>query len=654
MRLFFKNIHFIILLSFVNFIYSDNFQYNSFNNHGALGLINTPSARFYNEGNYGLTFYKGTPDQKITLTSSPFDWLEASFFYTNIKNRTYCYNAGDPVCDQSYKDKGFNFKIRLKEEGVFPAIAIGLNDIAGTGFYSSEYIVGSYGIGNLDMHFGLGWGTLNGSDQNFKNPLIYINDQFQDRPRNTLGAGGQLQFSRYFSDKSVSPFYGISYVINDKFLFKAEHDPTKYDGRLDYEVPNNRLSFGFEYNINENFTIGLSQERGNYYSLRFSYKADASQANKKPYEYQKVEDDDNLNEYGNLINRLEANGIGVNKIVERADSVGIELTQFTHPGIDIVEEILMIAKRDSGITKEIKTDMRIANLQAYSDFDDDLLETSRLIYAKEERNSFNTSNRITIRPFLAAREGFFKFAILAQNDSEYIIKDNLIFSSNIKYSIKDNFDDLNLPPKDLYLDQVRSDVKSYMRNFGNRFIIGRAQLDYHYTPKKNNHLMFTAGILEEMFSGYGFEYLYFDNKKSYGIGVEAFHTKKRDYEIRFGTLDYENTTGFINLYYRNYNFIPFDAKVSYGKYLAGDVGATFELSRSYRNGAKFGIFATFTDVSREQFGEGSFDKGIFFNVPIYKDFLNYTWRPLTKDPGAKLNRKYTLYDLLIKFKPYND
>ena len=91
-----------------------------------------------------------------------------------------------------------------------------------------------------------------------------------------------------------------------------------------------------------------------------------------------------------------------------------------------------------------------------------------------------------------------------------------------------------------------------------------------------------------------------------------------------------------------------------GKYLAGDVGATFELSRSYRNGAKFGIFATFTDVSREQFGEGSFDKGIFFNVPIYKDFLNYTWRPLTKDPGAKLNRKYTLYDLLIKFKPYND
>ena len=46
---------------------------------------------------------------------------------------------------------------------------------------------------------------------------------------------------------------------------------------------------------------------------------------------------------------------------------------------------------------------------------------------------------------------------------------------------------------------------------------------------------------------------------------------------------------------------------------------------------QFGVFATFTDVSREEFGEGSFDKGIFFNIPIYK-ILRHTWRPLTKDP----------------------
>ena len=165
--------------------------------------------------------------------------------------------------------------------------------------------------------------------------------------------------------------------------------------------------------------------------------------------------------------------------------------------------------------------------------------------------------------------------------------------------------------------------------------------------------MFTAGILEEMFSGYGFEYLYYKNSNNYAYGFELFEVKKRDYQMRFKNLDYKTLTGSINFYYRNYGAIPFDMKVSYGKYLAGDEGVTFELSRSSKNGTKFGIFATFTDVSAEQFGEGSFDKGIFFNIPIYGNFINYTWKPLTKDPGAKLNRKNSLYDLLVRFKPIN-
>ena len=65
------------------------------------------------------------------------------------------------------------------------------------------------------------------------------------------------------------------------------------------------------------------------------------------------------------------------------------------------------------------------------------------------------------------------------------------------------------------------------------------------------------------------------------------------------------------------------------------------------------VFASFTDVSTDQFGEGSFDKGIYFNIPVFGNFINYSWRPLTKDPGAKLVRKNTLHDLLVRFKPIN-
>ena len=130
-------------------------------------------------------------------------------------------------------------------------------------------------------------------------------------------------------------------------------------------------------------------------------------------------------------------------------------------------------------------------------------------------------------------------------------------------------------PVDIYPAQVRSDVKEYLKNFENRFIIGRAQFDYYITPIKNNHIMLSAGILEEMFSGYGLEYLYFDNSKNYQKGKQLFNIKKRDYELRFGNLDYQNVTGHLNFYYRNYKIIPFDAKVSYGEYLAGDVGTNF-------------------------------------------------------------------------------
>ena len=162
--------------------------------------------------------------------------------------------------------------------------------------------------------------------------------------------------------------------------------------------------------------------------------------------------------------------------------------------------------------------------------------------------------------------------------------------------------------------------------------------------------MVTGGILEDMFSGYGMEYLFYKQNSNYAFGVELFNVKKRDYEWGFGHLDYENVTLTSNLYIRNYGLIPFDMKISAGEYLAGDVGGTLELSRTLDNGVRFGAFATITDVSKNDFGEGSFDKGIFFNIPIYRNFISYTWRPLTKDPGAKLIRKNSLHDLLVRFR----
>ena len=647
---------FLIFVSLVytNSIYSsDSYQFNLYNNYGIVGTIHTPSARTFKEGVHGLTLYKGTPNQTVTLSASPFDWLEASFFYTNITDRPYCYDFTSEFCLQDFKDKGFNVKTRLKEQGVFPAVAIGLNDFAGTGLYSSEYIVGSYGINRTDFHFGIGFGLLDGSDLRFKNPFGVLSDRFYDRPTVTKGIGGSFDAAKYFTGETASPFFGVSHALNNKLILKAEYDSSVRPGLVPFRIPENDFSFGIDYLINDSFSIGVSYERGDYASFKFVYKNNPVQTYQKS-EYVRGERFEGDNKYTQLINNLEENGIGVKKLTRSAGSIGLQLTQNIHPNLKVIEQIIAQSARDAGITEDIKKDIEIANLVAISEIDDDYRINSQTIYERKSGRKVNTNTRLQFRPFLASREEFFKGALLVENDTEFVIRENLFFNINLKYSLWDNFDDLYIPPVDNFPAQVRSDVKEYLNKIKDGgILIGRAQLDYHLTPIKNHHIMMSAGILEDMFSGAGMEYLYFKPDTNYAFGIDVFKVRKRDYYWRFGHLDYENTLATANFYYRNYGTIPFDMRVSAGEYLAGDVGYTLELSRSFYNGVQFGVFATFTDVTAEQFGEGSFDKGIFFNIPIYGNLLNYTWRPLTKDPGAKLNRKNTLYDLLVKFRPIN-
>ena len=84
--------------------------------------------------------------------------------------------------------------------------------------------------------------------------------------------------------------------------------------------------------------------------------------------------------------------------------------------------------------------------------------------------------------------------------------------------------------------------------------------------------------------------------------------------------------------------------------MAKDIGATLDISRTFNNGISIGAWATKTNISAEQFGEGSFDKGIYLRIPF--DVMTTTrgagvaslvYNPLTRDGGARLNRSVGLY-----------
>ncbi|MEM7614296.1 MAG: YjbH domain-containing protein, partial [Pseudomonadota bacterium] len=88
-----------------------------------------------------------------------------------------------------------------------------------------------------------------------------------------------------------------------------------------------------------------------------------------------------------------------------------------------------------------------------------------------------------------------------------------------------------------------------------------------------------------------------------------------------------------------------------GRYLAGDWGATLSLSRRFQNGWNVRGFMTRTDVSFNEFGEGSFAKGFEVTIPLRwalpfetKSAARINLLPSESDGGARLDIEGRLYE----------
>ena len=163
----------------------------------------------------------------------------------------------------------------------------------------------------------------------------------------------------------------------------------------------------------------------------------------------------------------------------------------------------------------------------------------------------------------------------------------------------------------------------------------------------------TAGVFETMFSGVGYEFLYKPYDSNLAIGWVEHKVRQRAFDGSLDLMDYEVTTSHINAYYYE-PYTGFQLHVSNGKYLAGDRGTTYKLSRRLKTGYTVGAYWSQSSVSWDDFGEGSFDKGIFFQIPLEyfysynrSGLLNFGIQPMTRDGQAKLGDGMMLYGTLI-------
>ncbi|MFT4743521.1 MAG: hypothetical protein ACI91Z_001496, partial [Yoonia sp.] len=236
-----------------------------------------------------------------------------------------------------------------------------------------------------------------------------------------------------------------------------------------------------------------------------------------------------------------------------------------------------------------------------------------------------------------------------QFDGRYSFNKNLVLSGSVTQSV------LGERPGGVFFDNpndyvnVRTDGAYFGRDGTPN--LENLTLAYYGRVAPDVYSRVTVGYLERMYGGVSAELLWKPVDSRLAIGAEVNYTalRNRDVGFKFDEYDYQVTTGHLSAYYDLGK--GFQAQVDVGRYLAGDWGGTFALDREFQNGWRVGGYFTLTDMPFDQFGEGSFDKGIrvtipydyFIGSPSRKD-VSTTLRSLSRDGGARLTVDGRLYE----------
>ncbi|HCJ9917678.1 TPA: YjbH domain-containing protein, partial [Escherichia coli] len=237
---------------------------------GGTGLLQMPNARIAPEGEFSVNYRDNDQYRFYSTSVALFPWLEGTIRYTDVRTRKYS-QWEDFSGDQSYKDKSFDFKLRLWEEGYWlPQVAFGKRDIAGTGLFDGEYLVASKQAGPFDFTLGMAWGYA-GNAGNITNPFCRVSDKYCHRAESH--DAGDISFSDIFRGPA-SIFGGIEYQTPwNPLRLKLEYDGNNYQNDFAGKLPQaSHFNVGAVYRAASWADLNLSYERGNTLMFGFTLR----------------------------------------------------------------------------------------------------------------------------------------------------------------------------------------------------------------------------------------------------------------------------------------------------------------------------------------------------------------------------------------------
>ena len=679
-----------ILLSPVTHANTESFSpsFPTQGDFGGVGLLQTPTARMAPEGEFSFNYMDNEEYRRWSISMQPFSWLEATLRYTDIRSRLYSNDASFSG-DQTYKDKGLDIKARLWQESrLLPQVSAGLRDVMGTGLFDSEYIVSSKRYKNVDFTLGVAWGNM-GQSGNVKNPFCEVSETWCQRDDGFSGSGGKFEFDSLFHGPAAL-FGGIEYQTPWQPLrLKLEYDGNDYSHEYAGEIKQHTpINLGLVYQPYDAIDMHLSYQRGNTLmwgiTLHTNFNDPSLSLPKlldppiPTYQASEASSLDRVDWQG-LSSDLASNagwqnasihgdGESVTLIGEQtkfrdqsqADQRAIMLTVNAVPAsvkqLRIIEQKqempLQETRVDLDSVRQVNSDLPLGQEQevVMTHQSPAPVQETRRVAAEAPSWNFNIVPKLN--QSIGGSENFYMYQVgLNANTDWYMTRHNWV-SSTLFVNLLNNYDKFNYkapPPDGEALPRVRTWIREYVTS--SDLLLNNLQLTHMDKYGDSWYAQAYGGYLEMMYAGVGTEVLYRPFKQSWALGADFNLVKQRDWENTLHLADYQIATGHVTAYWQPDFLDKVTAQVSVGRYLAGDYGATFNFAKKFDSGVSAGFFATFTNVSAEEYGEGSFTKGLYITIPFDLMLLKSTidkgtisWVPLTRDGGQMLARKYGLYN----------
>lgn len=666
---------------------------------GGIGLIQIPTARFSEDGEFLFGISSEVPYNRLFAKVQFFPWMEGVLRYTEGQYLDYY-----PGSKQTWKDKGLDFKFKLFDETEnMPAISIGFNDFGGTGAYSSEFFVANKRFGNTDITFGLGWGRLDGVNH-ISNPAGWFIDDKKVRGGYSA-RGGKISTARLFSGENMSFFGGLEYYSPIPNLsLKLEYDPSDYKEVLGkernifksgdvFEI-DSRLNLAINYRLNmgdrDKVDLSLGFVRGNTIYANMAIHSNLNLKSRSKFQappetinipylesYSSLNDEWQTYLKNLIIWQMSNVGFVTHSLIFNGNELQAEISQgrFLNPvqAFDLASRILANnSPKDIEKITVINVDQGIETLRSTVDratfvesvalgpVDENILdfnlENPLLEDAIIEKNdklypNFSWSILPHMLGTLQHQEKFYFYQMEALATASYTFSRQLYMTAQYGINIYNNYDTYTYHMPDGALHHVRQDRRLYLTEGESG--LRRMQLDYLLDINRDLKAKVTAGIIEWMYGGIGGEIIYAPGNKTWAIGMDAYWVKQREFDQKLSFRDYDTVTGFLT-YYQELPIYNMRLRVAAGKFLGKDKGIEIDISRRFNSGARIGGMVELTDCDALCVGEGSFNKWIYFKLPMdlfytqrsTREKVGYGWSPLTKDAGTRVEPG-SLYNLMI-------